>query len=256
MTSDDSTILCADKFGDVYALPLIQSPHENTSTESASQNPDSRWTKSLPKNFAPSATTLTVHTKGNREALRQQQKLKEKRSEKHSQHPRHKLLLGHVSLLTDIVCAKSSLSASGSREYILTSDRDEHIRVSRGLPQAHVIENYCLGHTEFISKLCIVPKHEHLLVSGGGDDHLFLWDWLSGTIKQRVELKSYVERIKVQYQNFAGEEPKESIAERKEATAMEDRSDFNIAVSKIIVLEVAQDGATSAQFQILIICEG
>ena len=255
MTSDDSTILCADKFGDVYALPLIQSPLENTSTESASQEIDPKWTKSLPKNFAPSATTLTVHTKGNREALRQQQKLKAKKSEKKLQHARHKLLLGHVSLLTDIVCAKSSLSASGSREYILTCDRDEHIRVSRGVPQAHIVENYCLGHTEFISKLCIVPKHEHLLISGGGDDYLLLWDWLSGAIKQRMELKSHVERIKVEYQNLARKRSEESVGEA-EATVDENRSEFSIAVSKIIVLENAQDGAPFAPFQIAATCEG
>lgn len=65
-----------------------------------------------------------------------------------------------------------------TREYIITADRDEHIRVSRGIPQAHVIEGYCLGHEEFVSRLCVAPGgREDILISGGGDDYLLVWDW-------------------------------------------------------------------------------
>lgn len=48
------------------------------------------------------------------------------------------LILGHASLLTTFL-----LTADG--QYIVTADRDEHIRVS-WYPQGYTIESYCLGH--------------------------------------------------------------------------------------------------------------
>ncbi|KAL6712080.1 tRNA (guanine-N(7)-)-methyltransferase non-catalytic subunit trm82 [Coniothyrium glycines] len=165
ITSDDSTILCADKFGDVYALPLLPSPEDEQSQTQAPDEPkDKEWT--------PSATTLTVHSGRNRRTLDDQLKQKAKGLAKSKEPMRfkHDLLLGHVSMLTDVVYAKQ-----GSHTFIITADRDEHIRISRGQPQAHIIEGFCFGHTSFISKLCLTPSG--LLVSGGGDDDLFVWDW-------------------------------------------------------------------------------
>jgi tRNA (guanine-N(7)-)-methyltransferase subunit TRM82 len=54
------------------------------------------------------------------------------------------LILGHTSLLTACLLAKDEEKGSS---YIITSDRDEHIRVS-WYPQGHVIESYCLGSTQ------------------------------------------------------------------------------------------------------------
>ncbi|KAF9203817.1 tRNA (guanine-N(7)-)-methyltransferase non-catalytic subunit trm82, partial [Haplosporangium sp. Z 27] len=48
-------------------------------------------------------------------------------------------ILGHVSMATDLALTKDN-------KYIITSDRDEHIRVSQ-YPKGHNIETYCLGHT-------------------------------------------------------------------------------------------------------------
>lgn len=48
------------------------------------------------------------------------------------------LILGHASLLTTFL-----VTADG--QYIVTADRDEHIRVS-WYPQGYTIESYCLGH--------------------------------------------------------------------------------------------------------------
>ena len=187
VSPDDSIIFCGDKFGDVYALPLLGRQYEPQTTKDGSENGvATKMIKNGPRRFVPSATSLTVHTKGNMHALKQQQQISsQERPEKKCLDFEHKLLFGHVSLLTDIAC---TINPSNSRCYILTSDRDEHIRVSRSVPYAHIIEGYCQGHTEFVSKLCMIPSKPDFLVTGGGDDSLILWDWLTGTILKRSDL--------------------------------------------------------------------
>lgn len=178
-TADDSTILCADKFGDVYALPLLPEPQ-------AEQNGTIEL-KDDPKRYAPSANLLTVHSGRNRKTLEEQLKQAEKGRAQAREVPKfkHELLLGHVSMLTDIVYA-----TNGNRGYLLTADRDEHIRVSRGLPQAHIIEGFCQGHEEFVSRLCLTSSGR--LVSGGGDANLFVWDWLSHALLEKLPIQQAV----------------------------------------------------------------
>lgn len=181
LTGDDSTILSADKFGDVYSLPLI--PGDNPILNR--RNPRQA------KLSAPAASNLTVHTKRNLDSLKQQMLYLNGSDKQVKSGPdfEHRLLLGHVSLLTDLAIASvQPESSSGTRSYILTADRDEHIRVSRAPPQAHVIENYCLGHTSFISKLCVPRWSPELLISGGGDNHLLVWKWTDGCVLQKVPL--------------------------------------------------------------------
>ncbi len=52
-----------------------------------------------------------------------------------------KLLMGHVSLLTTFLLAPDE-------KFIVTADRDEHIRVSWH-PESYVIESYCLGQKKY-----------------------------------------------------------------------------------------------------------
>jgi tRNA (guanine-N(7)-)-methyltransferase subunit TRM82 len=179
-TEDESTILCADKFGDVYSLPLISSPEEEEKEISERE-------KKEQAKYVPSASVLTVHSGRNRKILEEQLKQAESKPSQARETPRfkHDLLLGHVSMLTDIV-----YTTVGTRSYLLTSDRDEHIRVSRGLPQAHVIEGFCQGHEEFISRMCITKTNR--LVSGGGDAHLFLWDWLLYRLLDKLPIRDLV----------------------------------------------------------------
>ena len=179
LTSDDSSILCADKFGDVYSLPLLLG-EENS--------PSHPLTSTKQKPFKPVATTLTVHTKRNLKALEQQLKEANRLAkEKSGPSFEKQLLLGHVSLLTDLALVSlPSNTAKRTHGYLLTADRDEHIRVSRG--QSHVIENYCLGHTSFVSKLCIPRWAPEILVSGGGDDYILVWKWVEGRVLQKVPL--------------------------------------------------------------------
>lgn len=181
-TPDQQIILCADKHGDAYSLPLIPGDYIKSRIDETR--------KSL------AATELTVHSKKNLRSLEHQKLMKNQKKqgaalsneEKNVLNFEHQNILGHVSVLTDLL----SVSVGGCN-YILTADRDEHIRVSRGYPQAHVIEQFCLGHTSFISKICAPGWAPELLVSGGGDGELLLWDWRQGNILQRIALGEILE---------------------------------------------------------------
>jgi len=179
VTPDNKTILCGDKFGDVYSLPLI--PGEYIHVEEPEKPTQERT-------YNPTATNLTVHTQRNRKALEEQMKRKGEAS--NAREPlkfEHQLLLGHVSMLTDMQIGTVTVDGK-ARHHVITSDRDEHIRVSRGPPQAHIIERFCMGHTEFISFIRVLPK-SNLLVSGGGDDWLGVWDWTSGKLISKHRLR-------------------------------------------------------------------
>ncbi|KAM5466348.1 tRNA (guanine-N(7)-)-methyltransferase non-catalytic subunit trm82 [Microsporum audouinii] len=180
LTQGNTVILCGDKFGDVYSLPLLPGddygPPDTMVTAPATE----------PKAFKPSANPLTVHTKKNLYSLQQQLRSPVVKREKVGPTFELKLLLGHVSMLTDLAFVSFP---DDSRSYILSADRDEHIRVSRGLPQAHIIHGYCLGHTSFVSKLCIPPWAPELLISGGGDDYILVWNWREGRVAQKVLLE-------------------------------------------------------------------
>lgn len=196
LTPDEKTILCGDKFGDVYALPL----HPAEANNDLAQQPDSvkyaiETQESQICTFTPSANARTVHTLRNQKTLQHQLSSATKKLPPKAPGFKHQLLLGHVSLLTDIACVAIPTEEASQyhvRNYIITADRDEHIRVSRGMPQAHIIEGFCLGHTQFVSKVRVLPWNSRCLVSGGGDSHLLVWDWLAGRILHKVNLRNLV----------------------------------------------------------------
>ncbi|KKK11992.1 hypothetical protein P175DRAFT_0555990 [Aspergillus ochraceoroseus IBT 24754] len=177
--TNKNDILCGDKFGDVYSLPLIPSAEPRISKASSQVRQGA------------GATPLTVHTQRNLKSLEMQIRQRSNKQVVDEPTFAHELLLGHVSLLTDVAFVSlpsRDPSSSRKRTYILSADRDEHIRVSRGPPQAHVIENYCLGHTSFISKLCVPEWAPEYLISGGGDPFLFVWNWTQGQILHKIPL--------------------------------------------------------------------
>ncbi|KAL4864126.1 hypothetical protein BDV12DRAFT_176637 [Aspergillus spectabilis] len=185
--TDKNDILTGDKFGDVYSMPLTPSAEPRASKAQREQ-----------RSKIIAATNLTVHTQRNLKSLQmQQEQLAAKANNKDAAEAPtfdHDLLLGHVSLLTDVAFAtlpSPDPSSTRQRTYILTSDRDEHIRVSRGPPQAHITENYCFGHTAFISKLCIPHWAPEILISGGGDPFLLVWNWASGQILHKLSLADH-----------------------------------------------------------------
>ncbi|XP_061278505.1 tRNA (guanine-N(7)-)-methyltransferase non-catalytic subunit WDR4 isoform X2 [Bos javanicus] len=83
-----------------------------------------------------------------------------------------RLELGHLSMLLDV-------AVSPDDRFVLTADRDEKIRVSWAAAP-HSIESFCLGHTEFVSRIFVVPNHPELLLSSSGDCTLRLWEYRSG----------------------------------------------------------------------------
>jgi tRNA (guanine-N(7)-)-methyltransferase subunit TRM82 len=233
LTADESTIISADKFGDVYSLPLLVS--ETTDLESirtTTPTPEPLSTKP----FVSAANHLTVHSQRNRKALENQKKQSNKATEKLGPMFEHKLLLGHVSMLTDLALVTNP----EGRNYILTADRDEHIRVSRGIPQAHIIEGFCLGHTEFISRLCIPKERPEVLLSGGGDGTLFVWDWASESVACKQDFSSHVGVLLYEIHE---QDLEEGIIEP-----------FKLAVSGIA--HARQSGRYGVEDLIIVSCEG
>ncbi|CAG8551733.1 14200_t:CDS:10 [Gigaspora rosea] len=96
-----------------------------------------------------------------------------------------KLLLGHVSMVTDMVLTPNN-------KFFITADRDEHIRVSQ-FPKGYNIKSYCFGHTQFLSKLHILPWDSDLLLSAGGDDFIALWDYVPGRLIQTLDIKNLIQ---------------------------------------------------------------
>lgn len=76
-------------------------------------------------------------------------------------------ILGHVSMLLDVASTSTS---------VLTSDRDEHIRVS-SYPEAYRIERFLWGHNEYVAYLAVVGDY---VVSGGGDTFVICSSWRTG----------------------------------------------------------------------------
>ncbi|KAJ7016266.1 WD40 repeat-like protein [Mycena alexandri] len=96
-----------------------------------------------------------------------------------------KLILGHASFLTAFLL-------TSDEKFIITADRDEHIRVS-WYPQGYTIEIYCLGHEKFVSAIHIPEFAPTELVSGGGDPMLKIWDWMTGKLKREIPILHAVE---------------------------------------------------------------
>ncbi len=63
----EDTIFCADKFGDVYSLPLLPTEEEDEAAKQATL-------AAISKPIAPAASESTVHSQGNLKKLEQQRK--------------------------------------------------------------------------------------------------------------------------------------------------------------------------------------
>jgi WD40 repeat protein len=92
------------------------------------------------------------------------------------------LLLGHCSILTDMALVHR-------KSQLITSDRDEKIRVS-AYPNTYNITSFLLGHTDYVAGFQSIDDETlgPLIVSGGGDGTLRLWNYLEGSELQCIQL--------------------------------------------------------------------
>ncbi len=116
-----------------------------------------------------------------------------------------------------------------------------------------MIDGYCLGHTEFVTKLCVPPAYPHLLISGGGDDYLILWDWPARKIMQRFHLKNLVGTCK---SNHTGAETLTDDFTEVKGTQTEAHSALRICVSNIQALEIHKEPSGFPLVEIIVTCEG
>jgi len=88
--------------------------------------------------------------------------------------------MGHLAMLTGMIV---------DEKYIISSDRDEKIRVTN-YPEYYVVHNFCLGHTEMVSSICLATEDCKysvelmidlwiVLVSASTDKTLKVWKYLS-----------------------------------------------------------------------------
>ncbi|GEQ70472.1 hypothetical protein JCM33374_g4149 [Metschnikowia sp. JCM 33374] len=96
-------------------------------------------------------------------------------------------ILGHVSMLSDVLVAEHD-----GKQFVLTGDRDEHIKVTH-YPLSYVVKHWLFGHHEFVSCMHLPSFNQNMLISGGGDDYLLLWDWWNSKQLARVELRELIE---------------------------------------------------------------
>ncbi|KAJ3781271.1 WD40 repeat-like protein, partial [Lentinula aff. detonsa] len=177
-TLDGQTIVVADKFGDVFRYAK-QSLHPT----------DIHAFNSYPLHPPPAPrSSLASHVPTSDGTL----------------------VLGHTSLLTCFLLTPDN-------KYIVTADRDEHIRIS-WYPQGFCIESFCLGHTQFVSAVHIPSDRPGTLISGGGDAELKIWDWRSGKHEMDIPIldsvKSYI-KVKVKsYTRTASTNSTEEQADR------------------------------------------
>lgn len=87
------------------------------------------------------------------------------------------LLCGHTaSVVTDLHHFEVN-SGDNKLEYLVTTDRDEKIRISN-FPDVETIHTYCLGHTSVVTSSSYVG--DNLLVSTSWDHSIKLWDINTG----------------------------------------------------------------------------
>ena len=96
-----------------------------------------------------------------------------------------RLLLGHTA---SIITGMNVVPTQHKKQFILTADRDEKVRVSC-FPETHVTHGYLLGHSSFISTMDAAlavgasssdedsSQGRALCITGSGDGTVRLWDY-------------------------------------------------------------------------------
>jgi WD40 repeat protein len=88
-------------------------------------------------------------------------------------------LLGHSSSVVDLTVT----SVANGQRFLVTVDRDEHIRFSV-FPETFVIHAMGLGHTAFVSAVITTSEG---VISGGGDNRVLKWDF-NGVVRGEYKI--------------------------------------------------------------------
>ncbi|BFZ62127.1 tRNA (guanine-N(7)-)-methyltransferase non-catalytic subunit trm82 [Saitoella coloradoensis] len=179
LVDNDATILTGDKHGDVFSYPFMLQPEER---------------QGAPAEDEKSATAEETESPAAGSAAKKQGKVPKGydlawgQKKKDPDAIPENLLLGHVSMLTTM-----SLLHSNSSTYIMTADRDEHVRISR-YPKAYVTERFLLGHTEFVSS--VAQLDEDVVLTAGGDPWVGVWNWKTGKLLHKLDLAHAVQEAR------------------------------------------------------------
>ncbi|ELU43529.1 tRNA (guanine-N7-)-methyltransferase subunit Trm82 [Rhizoctonia solani AG-1 IA] len=158
--------------------------------------------------------------------------------------PHGTLILGHASIITDFVLTHGE-------KQVISADRDEHVRVS-WYPDGWDIDRYCLGHKKFVSALEIPACTPSVLISGGGDPELYVWEYKTGKNIARIPVWDHVRPfIKVKGGRRKPEKPqgkksKKRAAAEEEAGAEDiemtsESSEDVLVISKISTVQVGEE---------------
>lgn len=103
-----------------------------------------------------------------------------------------KLALMHFnSVVNDLLITPPTIT-NEKKKFLVTCDGDGKIRVSL-YPHTHTIENYCFGYKAFVTSLAIVTvpgkANKHLLVSGGNERNIRLFDYATGEMLHSVQIQ-------------------------------------------------------------------
>jgi len=190
------TILCADKFGDVFGIPLFTSDGNEKPAETTTLTPTATANIEMANSerVYESEEQKARHLEKARANAEREAAAAERRKRLHVDYNipfTHDFVLGHVSMLLSLLTitlpAEHPAAAGKEKTWVLTSDRDEHIRVTR-YPQSYVIEGFCLGHKQFVKTMHAPSWDLTSLISGGGDEYLLVWNWRERKALQRVDL--------------------------------------------------------------------
>ncbi|KAH9820814.1 WD40-repeat-containing domain protein [Melampsora americana] len=164
ISPNGKNIVIGDKSGDIYNLPM-----EGSENLVFASDPDEEVKEITPEKTPkdqPTKPTITLAPIG-----------------------------GHVSILTSLTFIPIQ-----PIPLLVSADRDEHIRLSR-YPHAWSIESFLLGHQRFVGALLWVPDNSGktgVLLSGGGDDDIYVWDVKEAKLKQKISVKGLSAGLKVQ----------------------------------------------------------
>ncbi|KAL4038681.1 hypothetical protein IC575_002304 [Cucumis melo] len=100
-----------------------------------------------------------------------------------------------MSLLSHYCSIITSLKFSLDGRFLVSADRDFKIRVTtfptKPVNEAHEIQSFCLGHTDFVSCIAFISNLEcshGFLISGSGDSTVRLWDILCGSLLDTCDI--------------------------------------------------------------------